>query len=87
MNYYNNNIVLVIAAYNGGPHAVNSWIKRCKSCDIDEFFESITFRETRKYVKKVLKHYARYKRIYTKTENIENLSRIPTYKIRTEQIF
>lgn len=70
MDYYNNNIVLTVAAYNGGPKAVNSWLARCQNCDTDEFIESITFRETRRYVKKVVKHFARHKRIYN------NLSKI-----------
>ncbi|MBU0900094.1 tetratricopeptide repeat protein [bacterium] len=58
--------VLVLAAYNGGPNKVNSWVKKYGLSDIDEFVESIPYYETKQYVKKVLSSYQRYKEIYLK---------------------
>ncbi len=56
------------AAYNAGPEAVSSWLaKNGNSRDRDTFVESIPYMETRGYVKKVLRNYAEYKRIYGKT--------------------
>lgn len=63
-NYFGGNFIYAIAAYNGGPDAVNRWIDQCQGCNMDEFVESITYQETRKYVKKVLKNYAVYKSFY-----------------------
>ena len=55
------------AAYNAGPDAVVSWInKNGYSADRDAFVESIPYSETRGYVKKVLRNYEEYKRIYGK---------------------
>lgn len=52
---------LAVASYNGGPHRLAVWgeIKR-KSCKVDQFVEEIPFRETRRYVKRVVARAARY---------------------------
>lgn len=57
------NIWYAVAAYNAGEHRVNNWIKN-KYRDIDMFVEDIPFPETRNYVKKVLKSYYIYKKLY-----------------------
>lgn len=61
---FGNNLVYVIAAYNAGPDAVAKWIQQFGNKDRDEFIESIPYTETRNYVKKVLRSYGEYKRIY-----------------------
>lgn len=53
-----------IAAYNGGEKAVEKWQSRYGDLDPDEFVESITYRETRDYVKKVVANYRKYNRLY-----------------------
>lgn len=55
---------LVAAAYNAGPHRVNSWLNSFGSLDMDEFVEHIPFVETRNYVKKVLRHHVVYNSLY-----------------------
>ncbi len=50
------NPALTIAGYNAGLSSVRQWRKRFPLED-DEFIESIPFRETRNYTKKVLKSY------------------------------
>ncbi len=68
MKRFRNDPLLVAAAYNAGPEAVSAWIgKNTLSAERDEFVESIPFAETRGYVKKVLRNYSEYKRIYAKT--------------------
>ena len=62
---FNGNIALALAGYNGGPHRVEKWVKKYKNFDLDEFVEDIPLRETRNYVKKVLKSYYGYKRTYS----------------------
>lgn len=50
---YNNNRVLALAAYNAGPHRVDSWLDEHET-PFDVFIESIPFYETREYVQAVL---------------------------------
>jgi soluble lytic murein transglycosylase len=67
MKRFKGDPLFVAAAYNAGPEAVSAWIGRNGVGERDEFVEAIPFSETRSYVKKVLRNYAEYKRIYTKT--------------------
>lgn len=55
---------LALASYNGGSGNVRRWVRKNGASDIDEFVESIPYKETRGYVKKVLESYWQYKRIY-----------------------
>jgi soluble lytic murein transglycosylase len=69
---FGGNPYLALAAYNGGPMRVKTWLGRWKrnnsgGVDIDEFVESIPFHETRRYVKKVMKSYNEYRRIYKRS--------------------
>ncbi len=52
---------LGLAAYNAGPHNARQWLERFPNDDVDAFVERIPFKETRLYVKLVLKNYAIYK--------------------------
>ena len=52
---------LGLAAYNAGPHIARQWLDRFPSEDPDAFVERIPYRETRLYVKKVLRNYTIYK--------------------------
>jgi len=47
-----------------GPEVVAKWIQQFGQGEPDEFIESIPYTETRFYVKKVLRTYREYKRIY-----------------------
>ncbi|MEK6726907.1 MAG: transglycosylase SLT domain-containing protein [Deltaproteobacteria bacterium] len=57
-------IPLAIASYNAGPNVVSSWVSRYGTEEMDEFIEKIPYPETRNYVKKVLRSYAVYERLY-----------------------
>lgn len=59
--------IKAIAAYNGGEAAVEKWERRSSGLEDDEFVESITYRETRNYVKRVLANYRTYQQLYRPT--------------------
>jgi soluble lytic murein transglycosylase len=67
---FDNDKVMALAAYNGGPLRVKRWMNKWwnevgPNIDIDEFVESIPLSETRRYVQKVMKSYYEYKRFYS----------------------
>ena len=67
---FDNDKVMALAAYNGGPLRVQRWKNKWfnevgANIDIDEFVESIPLSETRRYVQKVMKSYYEYKRHYS----------------------
>lgn len=64
MDLYDGNLTLVIAAYNAGSGNVKRWQKGLGSLPKDEFIESIPFKETREYVKKVVTAMELYHRLY-----------------------
>lgn len=53
-----------IAAYNAGPHAVNSWIERDGDLPLDAFVDSIPYNETRRYLRKVYRSWRVYRMLY-----------------------
>ncbi len=59
-------IPLAVAAYNAGESAVRRWLDARAYHEIDEFIEDIPYRETRLYVKKVLRTYFKYADLYGK---------------------
>ena len=60
---------LALSAYNAGLKAARRWSRRLTSKDVDEFVESIPYRETRNYVKLVYRNYQVYS--YLQRENGE----------------
>ena len=52
------------AAYNAGPHQVELWWRLSPEPRPDALFSSISFDETKNYVRKVLNSYERYGEIY-----------------------
>ena len=64
MRRYGGDPLKATAAYNGGAEAVARWEQRFGTLPPDEFVESITYRETRDYVKKVMGNYRRYQQLY-----------------------
>lgn len=64
---YQGNLIRAVAAYNAGPAAVKRWIAKFGGRDPDEFVELISYRETRRYVKRVLTSYRIYKTLHSTT--------------------
>jgi soluble lytic murein transglycosylase-like protein len=60
-----NNLLFILAAYNGGPGKLAKWMKKRDSVIYEQdpllFMESIPVRETRNYIARVLPHYWAYK--------------------------
>ena len=54
----------MLAAYNAGPNAVAKWEARYAGREPDEFVELISYRETRDYVKAVLRNLRAYRQLY-----------------------
>lgn len=63
LNRFNDNLILAIAGYNGGPHNARRWMAINSDDGFDMFVEDISFSETNKYVKKVLANYWTYKEL------------------------
>ncbi len=61
---FDGNPALVIAGYNAGEGAVESWIEKRGGEPLDEFVERIPYRQTRGYTKRVLASYAVYSFLY-----------------------
>jgi tetratricopeptide (TPR) repeat protein len=64
LNDFEDNIIFALASYNAGPAKVRQWIEVRSVLKPLEFMESIPFKETRNYVKKVLRNYVIYKTLY-----------------------
>lgn len=61
---FDGNVLKAVAAYNGGEAAVDKWERRFGDLEGDEFVESISYRETRDYVKRVVTNYRTYRQLY-----------------------
>jgi len=64
LDEFNGDIHLALASYNAGPHRAADWIVRFPNLEKDEFVEEIPFRETRNYIRRILRSYGAYKAIY-----------------------
>lgn len=53
-----------LAEYNAGPGNLEKWEKKNPGAPDDVFIENIEFMETRNYVKRVLRNYYMYKKLY-----------------------
>ena len=64
LNDFEDNIIFALASYNAGPGKVKQWMAIRSHLKPLEFMESIPYKETRNYVKKVLRNYVIYKTLY-----------------------
>lgn len=61
---YKGNLFYILAAYNAGPTNANRWIRKMNIEEETFFLESISFSETRNYVKRVFKSFYIYQILY-----------------------
>ncbi len=61
MDQQDGNLVLATAAYNAGPHRVRAWLPE-QTTDADLWVELVPFKETRKYLKRVLAYSVIYRK-------------------------
>jgi soluble lytic murein transglycosylase len=57
---YRQNFALVPSAYNAGPGATDRWLRERGQLPLDEWIETIPYKETRRYTKRVLQSYGVY---------------------------
>ena len=62
---------LALSAYNAGLTAARRWSRRLTRRDVDEFVESIPYKETRNYVKLVYRNYQVYS--YLQSDDVHQL--------------
>lgn len=77
-DYYKGNTILAVAAYNGGPASVDRWLSNYGDLEMDELVESMTFRETRRYVKSVFRNLGYYKFIWQQSRALAYLPKVPS---------
>lgn len=58
------NPILVLTSYNASPSATRKWVNNISLLDNLSFIEQIPYKETRNYVKLVLRNYFYYKKWY-----------------------
>lgn len=64
LDNFDQNLFYCLGAYNGGPGKMSEWISKRGSMDIDEFIESISYEQTREYIKIVMGNYYFYQMLY-----------------------
>ena len=67
LRIYEGNRIQAVAAYNAGRDAVERWIAKFGHRAPDEFVELISYKETRRYVKRVMTSYRIYLDLYATT--------------------
>jgi len=70
MNRFDNQILVALAAYNGGPGNTLRWMEAGGE-DLDFFVEVITATQSRLYLQRVYEQYLIYERLYRSTEPVE----------------
>ena len=66
LNKYNKSTVFTLSSYNAGMTPTNRWLKELPHEDPMLFIDQIPYRETKNYVKLVLRNYFYYRRWYGK---------------------
>ncbi|MFM7204884.1 MAG: transglycosylase SLT domain-containing protein [Myxococcota bacterium] len=61
---HNGSLVRTFASYNAGPAAVSRWVKRFGELEDDYLAEEIPYKETRTYVRRVIRNYHGYRDTY-----------------------
>lgn len=69
----NGDSILALAGYNAGLSRALKWKKTIKTSDPDVFIEMIPFRETKWYIKKVLRNYFNYIMLYGDGEDEDKI--------------
>ncbi len=68
-------------SYNGGPRAMMRWLKKNGSYPIDVWVELVSYRQSRKYMKRTTETYARYKYLYDQIVYDQPLTLNPDYVV------
>ncbi|MFO0727414.1 MAG: transglycosylase SLT domain-containing protein [Myxococcota bacterium] len=63
LDRYDGQIALAAGAYNAGPGAMDRWVENGRNMELDAFIETVNYRETRQYIRRVLETYQIYRRL------------------------
>jgi len=83
LEHFDNSWICTLASYNAGSTPVDNWLRAFKhKQDPHIYVERIAYKETRKYVKSILRNYINYDRIYKKQSKIKlsSLLKMPEAK-------
>jgi Transglycosylase SLT domain len=69
-NYIGDNIVYTLAAYNAGPGNLLKWKRAFGTMSDAAFASRIPYRETREYVRNVMRDYLRYQKLLPPIQNV-----------------
>lgn len=64
MKKYDQNIYISLAAYNAGQGTVDKWISEERIQSDGSDIENIPYKETNNYVRKIMKNYEKYQKLY-----------------------
>lgn len=70
MNRFDSQVLLALAAYNGGPGNTTRWLEGSGD-DLDFFVEVITADQSRRYLQRVYEQYLIYESLYRLAEDLE----------------
>jgi soluble lytic murein transglycosylase len=75
MKYFDNQLLVALAAYNGGPGNAMRWLEAAADGDVDLFVEVITANQSRIYLRSIYQQYLAYERLYRPQPGEEAASR------------
>ncbi|MDW8316441.1 MAG: tetratricopeptide repeat protein [Anaerolineae bacterium] len=64
LQMFDGNVYPALVGYNAGPGNARYWLEQADTDDNDLYVEEITVAEPKLYVRRVLAHYAQYRRLY-----------------------
>lgn len=67
LRMFDGNAYPALVGYNAGPGNARRWLEQADTDDDDLYVEEITVAEPKLYVRRVLAHYAQYRRLYGET--------------------
>lgn len=76
---YSGQMPAAVGAYNAGPGAMDRWLTDFGGMELDEFVERVPYRETRRYIRRVMETYLIYQRLNGKPlpKLITKIDRLP----------
>ncbi len=77
LDKFDGDIELALASYNAGPNRAADWKVDFYGLEKDEFVEEIPFKETRNYIRRILRSYGAYKAIYGDSASAAPINRTP----------